>query len=257
MFLDASYPWRMNRTVKMVMLGFLLLFPVRGFAQALPSVSGTWLQKQVTTSVAKVPVAGKIESQAVAYIKVDIQQDGALLSIKSQTCWVELSSEFKKVRAYIPKPFMSLMKHVRTGSLRNDDGVIRFHQDMSVDVFGAKLDNKSKSELPTKAKDKTVIDHDDDGHPGVTVRTRGLLKGRIYVAQRNRTTLDGVVSKDKINGHVKWRTEQKVLGASNPFLKKDPNASPHPDQDKSRFKMVRADGAKSCDDALKFRSNIQ
>jgi hypothetical protein len=118
-------------------------------------------------------------------------------------------------------------------------------------VKGVRLENPESDPLPTSADDPRVFDQDGDGNPGVTVHVEvmGLIGGDIYVVQRDRTRLSGVVTSDvAIDGLVEWTSEQSVLGASNAFLLGGTAVRPDPDLSHSYFRARRVEGHVTCAD---------
>jgi hypothetical protein len=104
--------------------------------------------------------------------------------------------------------------------------------------------------LPTDREDPRVIDQDEDGQPGMTVRIRilSIIEGETYVVQRVRYRLEGaVLDSAVVRGTITWSTEQSSLGASTPLLTANTRSSPDPDPTRSVFAMVRIDETWSCD----------
>lgn len=241
---------------KFSVLLFFLWAPTFAVAEPLPDVSGSWLKRAVTTSIADLPVIGEVETTTEAFLWVTVTQDRGRLDIKSETCFAELTGDVKKVRMFLPGAFVGVMKYKRKGTLTKEDGQILFRQTRGEDVFGAKL-AEFKDALPEKSDDPRVIDQDGDGFPGVTVKTRGLVTGSIYLTQKSWSTMRGLVTGDEISGTIRWNSTQSVLGATSVFLRSNPKAKPSKDPTKNYFRMVKAPGAASCADAMKQREKFK
>jgi hypothetical protein len=222
-----------------------------------PDVSGRWAQKQVTTSVSDIPIVGEIETRTIAYLLVDIEQEGSALEVTSKVCTISIDSDIKKVRSVVPEAMIDAIgtttKKARLERTR--DGKVRFFQPRSTDVLGVKLDS-IKEPLPTDAEDSRVVDADKDGKPGVTVRIEGLIDGAVYVIQRSWSILRGLATDDQIDGAVTWRTEQVVLDATSSLLNSNPDARPHANRDRHYFRTTRVGSQTDCSNIIKARKRL-
>jgi hypothetical protein len=221
-----------------------------------PTVAGSWAQLMVTTSIARLPVIGKVENRSYFYALVRLEQEGAELVATTEPCFVRIDGEVKRVKTIIPRPMLEVMGPRTRAAAVTPDGDVTFQR--AVDVLGARLDDPWRDALPTEPDDEAVIDEDRDGNPGVTVKIVGPIDGEIYVVQRSWNELRGTLAEDgeSIRGRVTWRTHQEVVGASNMFLKANPDAKPHPDPDESWFEMKRIDASQTCDDIRKNHNRL-
>lgn len=244
----------MNRFITIL---FVILLPTVAQAQSWPDVSGRWAQKQVTTSVSEIPIVGQVETETIAYILLDIEQDGPRLKITSEVCTIDIDSEIKKVRSVIPKSMVEAIGVTKRRARleRKKDGGVRFFQPRHTDLLGVKLDEKDAS-LPTEPDDPRVVDADDDGKPGVTVLIRGVIDGAVYVVQRSWSILRGTATEKKIDGAVTWKTEQEVLDASSALLNSNPDAKPHPNRDRHYFRSTKIGSKSTCRDILEKRGSL-
>jgi len=102
--------------------------------------------------------------------------------------------------------------------------------------IGVKLRNPAKDPLPTDPNDPRIADDDGDGKPGVTANIflSPELQGSIYLARREIFAYDANEQRDgSITGVVKDRSEQLVVGASNPIFVTQAQWTQHPDLSKS------------------------
>ena len=219
-------------------------------SEALPELGGWWAQKMVLTAVSDPPFVGTVTNETINYLLIRVTQDGRQLTLKSQVCDVDVDSDFTKVRTIIPDAFAdALPDSTRTGELTRRDNRWRLEVDRVLNVVGARLREPTSERLPTSADDPRVVDGDDDGRPGLTVKIRGMVNGKIFVVQRGWDAYSGTIfSEERIRGDVRWSTEQKVLGSTSIFLGDQPPTEPHEDADRSFFEMVRLDGSPSCSD---------
>jgi hypothetical protein len=219
-------------------------------SKAVPDVDGWWAQKMVLTAVSDPPFVGEVTNETINYLLVRVDQQGRDLTLYNQVCDVDIDSSFTKVRTIIPDAFAeALPDSQRSGELVRRDGRWRVQVDRLLSVVGAQLREPTSERLPTSTDDPRVVDADEDGNPGLTVKIRGMVNGELYVVQRGWDTYSGLVaSRERIRGDVRWSTEQTVLGSNNMFLRSQPPTEPHDNPDRSFFEMIRLDGTPSCDD---------
>ena len=253
----------------------VLCFPLAGLAQQsdagfqrtshvqeqsneLPNLSGKWAQKVVNSSISKVPVVGKVTTDSVGYLLLDIEQDADELTITSTVCDLRIDSSVKKVRTIVPDRFVNgLDSHTRRAKLERDDGQIRFVAPKKYTTVGVDLRNTQYETLPEDPDDPRVLDSDRDGHPGMTLRIEGVIRGELYVIQRAwdvmRGTLDG---HRHIDGLIKWGNEQVLLDSSSIFLGSQPPSRPHPKAVRSYFRTTRLSDDATCRDVVDRRSSL-
>jgi hypothetical protein len=101
--------------------------------------------------------------------------------------------------------------------------------------------------LPEDKDSNVFYDMDDDGNPGTTVFTSGLVDGEVYVAQRKTIDQSGVVQGDEHSfGLAKVKKEGTVLAASNDLLLNEAPRVPHPDPKRSWWMEIRVDDDADC-----------
>jgi hypothetical protein len=101
------------------------------------------------------------------------------------------------------------------------DGKLRVSRPATPTAIGIKIEDPTNEKLPTDPNDPRIIDADGDGNPGVTtkVKVSDDLQGDIYIARREIFAYDLTqVSPDRLVGSITDRSEQLVLGASNPMF---------------------------------------
>jgi hypothetical protein len=216
-------------------------------------VTGTWLNLQQTLSLVRL-APGLSQVARNVYIQ-EIKQEGTKLTVTDTQCIQDVRDPQGgdllrvKVKAkYLEKS----PPQARLGSLtKNDKGEYAFVLDRHYVVRAWKLGEGEivdKAALPVKANDPRVFDLDEDGNPGFTLITRGLLENDLYVVERDYSEYQGtMVCQDRIEGgagSARFDVEQSYLGALDPAILDDVSKIiPQPDSSQSRFKMVRVTDA--------------
>ncbi|MEZ4462918.1 MAG: hypothetical protein R3E66_24955 [bacterium] len=218
-----------------------------------PDISGTWAQLQVQTSVVTIPIAGDITSTTVALLRVEIAQNNKKLTVRTTPCAVDVDSEIDMVKTVIPQSTLAAIgtQQFRARLTQSERGWM-FYQPPVMQTLGVKLDNAWKDAMPSDPKDKRLIDADNDGKPGVTVKIEGAIDGAIYVAQRSWSRLEGLVSGARIKGSLQWQTDQSVLDATSALLSTPPRARPSNVPSENYFRAIRIAPDASCEDILKI-----
>jgi hypothetical protein len=228
----------------------LILVGCGGVAE-FPDLSGTWAMVQVFPQIALLPIAGEVLRTSVVAQFVDVECDGATITMFDRYCFTDVDDGTPLVNTEIPEAFMfALVPTPRTAVLRETDEGVEFEQSTYVEVRGAILDDPAADRLPVDPLDPRVIDQDGDSRPGMTVRVTvlGIIQGETYIVQRVQYRLIGwVIGSDRIEGRIEWTDEQSVLAATNPLLEVDTIGRPHPDLAAHRFVMVRVDPSWTCE----------
>lgn len=231
----------------------MLLWPGAASAEPGPNLAGRWAQLQVTTSVVDVPMSGPSEARITSLALLDMEQDDNDLAIQEVVCAVESDGPTKIIRTEYPRGFAkALSGRQRRARLEFSNGAWRYLEPKSYRSSGVELADPEQDELPFASEDPRVVDQDGDGHPGLTVRIAGWVNGEIYMIQRGWSELSGIVrSKAQIEGSVAWSSEQRVLEATSNMLERAPLSRPHPQQEKSFFRMARVPERATCADLEK------
>lgn len=245
-------------SVALLIAAALPVGPALAGEQTPPDLSGRWAQKIVMTSVAEVPVVGRVTSRTISLLRVDIDQDGRDLTLDTSTCDVDVSSDVTSVRPEVPRAFVeTIPDERREGRVMPTDDGWSIDIGKSLSVIGASLRAPATETLPTAPDDPRVTDPDDDAHPGVTIRVEGLIDGELYIVQRAHDAYTGqVVESGRIRGRVTWNTKQVVLDSNSIFLGDGPDNRPHPDADKSHFNLVRASEQTDCEEIISRRDRL-
>ncbi len=131
------------------------------------------------------------------------------------------------------------------------DGVLRIRRPATPTPVGIRLDDPAEESLPTDPDDPRIVDDDGDGKPGITVTIRVTddLTGELYIARREIFAYEALlVAPDLLTGTVTDRSEQLVIGASDPvFAGSGTSWVQHADPAKSPIILVRVDEDWDCD----------
>jgi len=249
---DTVAPRRfVRRSATLIALAFVWAAPGSAAASSPddpPDLSGTWAKKVVMTSVSDPPVVGEVTSRTVTYLRYEISQAGPNLQIDSETCDVSIRSDSSTVDTILPDAFVrALPNRARSAKLLDAGGSPVLVFDRRYAILGSRLREPTEERLPDSPDDSRVVDADDDGHPGVTVRIDGMVEGEIYVAQRAWDEYRARVHDTRrIVGRVHWKNEQVVLDANSAFLQTQPPTEARPDHPDSYFEMVRISSQLDC-----------
>lgn len=221
----------------------------------LPDFQGAWAQAQVTAAEVEVPVLGWLTSETVALSLLRVQQRGAELEIAEEVCSLHTESPTPMVRTVYPRALLGAFSgHNKRAVLQRAGGRVRYLEPRQVRVSGALLASPEEEALPTDPADPRVVDADGDGGPGITVEVEGVLSGRIFLVQRGFAELDGWVrAPGVVQGRITWEAEDVVLGATRDLLAKAPPKRPHPDPERSFFRMRRVPEGATCAEIIARR----
>lgn len=213
--------------------------------------AGRWAMRQITTTVAEVPVIGKVFATTTSVSLHKLKHKGERLRGRGRICRVALDSGSALVKTVMPRALLEVLPAPRIDAkLRDEGGHWSFSQARQTIVLGAKLDNPLTDPLPRLPGDAHVFDQDGDGYPAVTIRVSGIVSGDIRVVQRSWTELVGErVTHDRIDGSIRFGNEQVILDATSSMLKSPPPAVP--ELSRSRFTLVRLPDGATCGDALR------
>jgi hypothetical protein len=212
-----------------------------------PMLVGTYAGRSQVWTVQHVPILGRSENMTERFILVAIVRDQQEFLFTERACTVR-SHQSGPVSVIVPDAIpRSVPPTTERLSISSDGTAYRWQRPTLTTVAGARLGNPATDALPTRANDPRVWDQDGDGHPGVTVVVSGIAAGEIYAVQRAHTGYEGVIGDGELSGRTDDRTEQSVVGASNPLLAQTIPLEPHPDQDRNTIVLRRLTGEYDCD----------
>ncbi|MFM8267118.1 MAG: hypothetical protein ACKOA2_03790 [Ilumatobacteraceae bacterium] len=140
------------------------------------------------------------------------------------------------------------------------DGRVRIRRAATPTPVGIVLADPAVESLPTDPNDPRIVDDDGDGKPGITVKivVGDALEGELYLARREIFAYEAfLVSPDEIVGTVEDRSEQLVIGASDPiFTTAGSNWVQYADRSKSPIFLRRVTGDWDCARLARERDSL-
>ena len=229
---------------------------VSGVATQEGALAGTFAIESLATDQAEVPIFGKIDTGGVTFalIKREWRADEPSLYDETITvCDVE-NFETAGLTTVNTRGTINGIPPSKT-VLEVDHATGAFVREPYREFWAVRgLDNDRR--FPTDVNDDVFYDSDNDGNPGATVETSGLVSGEVYVAQRKTVAHEGVVrGEDNSFGLARVKKEGIVLDASNDTLKTESPRTPHPDPKRSWWFELRLDDDGSCSDVRLARDN--
>lgn len=209
-------------------------------------LSGSWALKQHSTQNVMAPLVGMQVSETTTIAVIEIAHTGTTVHAAQTICDMTFSAVAGTTTVWPPAAIAALPVATSEVTLDTVDVGSTYTQS-TVGTFGWETMNPATDPLPADAMDARIVDADADGHPGVTLNLQGFIAGDVYVVARTATDLTGMlVSSDRIEGSQVTRSEQKVVGASNPLLMSDVPSMADPDPAKNTFTMVRLAAPTAC-----------
>ena len=220
-------------------------------------LSGTWVARLTGAQIVNAAVVGELHTESVFFVLMTISQSGTLIVADGRYCDRTENDQSKPLVpvVIIPDAWAHTEKPVhRIGTfLPGSDGysVLRFPS--APEVAGAVLASSSDA-LPIAVDDLRVIDEDNDGHPGITIRlSGGSISGSLYSVQQQITSVEAIaVAPDRLMGTLSFKSTQNVLASDPPSLATlyaQPGTSTIPDYVacNSSFVMVKVGDAAGVD----------
>jgi hypothetical protein len=170
-------------------------------------------------------VAVKVELKQLYRLR--IVQKGTDLHEKTTLCSFKLPSVPGTATLIIPPTLQDLLNSKATeneGNYLSSDAVLNatWTPPQFLVTAGVKLQNPATDLLPTDPLSPEVIDEDNDGHPGVTLKADVLScssEQLLYVAMRITGSLLGtVITPDLMTGKLTAHLDESILDYSDPCL---------------------------------------
>lgn len=218
-----------------------------GGSQQPPAAGGTFAIKLLLDETITMPIVGASDTQFTILGKVSTAVAGGGLAETLEFCnfatqasggvTITLPPTFAKGFPPLTSPAMISGTMVST-----PDAVV---------VAGWTAANPKSDQLPSTGTDTRLKDPDNDGHPGLTAQTSGLIQADVYLAIRSATALTGSVgSNGKISGQAKGLVEMSIVGASNGLIPDGVLPVTAGPPEKNTFVMVPLDASKGCSDIV-------
>lgn len=236
-----------------------------------PDLAGRWAQVQTVAEILDLPMIGEVKTSTRFLMLVDLapeagSQGEGRFELTETICKIRHESSSSAVKMTFPDALVrAISGGTRDATLAWNEARSRwdYRQPKAWRAHGVKLKNPARDVLPDSARDKRVFDQDRDGFPGLTVGVGGMVSGAIHVVQRAWNDLRGIVNVSaddpsalSIKGIISWHAEQKVLSATNLFLRSPPPREVDPDRSKSWFSMRKVAGDMDCKTLIAKASSI-
>lgn len=218
----------------------------------LPDLTGVWACLQVTTGEVRVVRIGRFETVTRLTSRLELSQQDREVSVVWTVLRLDIDSGTRLARPRLSRRVVDAMEVLqRPGRIEGDAASgFRLVLPLVSSTLGAVLRDPDEP-LPKRRADPRVVDAEGNGRPGATIEFGGLVRGLVDVVQRSRSRLEGrILGPDYVEGRVRWRVEQKVLGATNPLLRLAPLTRPLDDPERSWFRMTRVRGEAGRDELL-------
>jgi len=210
---------------------------------------GTWKLELNIVTDATVPVLGNSPVLSRRTNLATVKRVNGVLMQHHTACDVTAITERAIAVPVIPEAFVKALpdKTYPVALAEGDEG-LTYAADLQMEVSG--YDESEPQPIPIDEEDPRVFDHDEDGHPGVTVRVRAPLFGEVdvYMTQLAHTWLRGTVTgPDTIEGMADVEIlEQEIIGASNLLFVRKTNLRVN--LERSTFEMTRLPDGATCED---------
>lgn len=166
----------------------------------------------------------------------DLTEDDGGLVAKESFCHAEHRSD-QPIETTMSDAATSAIRPVATPvELTTVDGRARIQRPETPTGIGIHLEDPANDTLPTDPTDPRIADDDNDGNPGVTahIKVSDELEGDLFIARRERFAYDVTEQPDaSLTGTVTDRSEQLIVGATNPIFITDAPWVQYPDLTKS------------------------
>ncbi len=216
-----------------------------------PNLEGTWALKTHSQSQAKLPILGKIKASSDTLALAEVRRVDGVLQQSHKACVVSVEGG-SLVSSRMPPAYSAHLPRRSYPLLLTAQG-----DGWSVTADWGQMTygwSGKCAEMPAGPEDPCVADHDNDGHPGVTIQAKipMFAWAEIYLAQTNHAALSGTVeSADKMSGQLEIRTStSSVLDASNRLFTRDPPVTT-PVPAESYWTMMRLPEGATCDAVFK------
>ncbi len=177
-------------------------------------LSGTWVL--VTDWSTCVTIGEEIELRNYSLSRLEIVQDGVQLRETREDCSVA-NTPLLGLTTVVPPAAVASANPMFTTAFVPTTGVgAPYTSGLEVQMWGLKFTNPVVEAMPTDASDPRVIDADNDGHPGVTLKVGGVCD--LYAVQRAMMVRTGTQGADgNFSGEGSRSVVQVALGASQGF----------------------------------------
>lgn len=236
---------------------------------------GVW-GGMLTTAVRNggLPLVDYMDTSSLHLMLVRIKQEGDGLVMHSHLCFLEINNidveediiDNSLAHMEVPLAYMknvsTLEHHIQDVPAISPGAILTTNRHW--EARGIKLDNIATDPLATfydieagNPVASLIWDQDKDGKLAMTTNMVGLLEGEIYSNQKWSTKFDfEVIDKNHIEAVSDTTNEQYQLGAEPSMLMApDFRTDPHPEEDRSYFRLMRMWEDATCEDVIEEANN--
>jgi hypothetical protein len=235
---------------------WLGLFPAwsQDVAETPPDLSGTFHLRMDSETHAKIPVLGVAVITTSTNVLAKIDQGPEGWRQEHTTCAVNTLTTRAIAKTVLPPPFIRAMGTKRY-PLELKPNAKGWHYTAHFEPQHIGYDAVAADHvMPEHKAHRSIMDWDQDGHPGATVLLKIPVFGDvgIYMVQYNHSRLDGQIeSANRVTGHMTMLgMNQHTIGASNRLFIANPHIESAPDP--KPFVMVRIPEGSTCADVKRL-----
>jgi hypothetical protein len=211
-------------------------------------VTGTWAVLQLSTAVSTAFNSAQISRNVHLYVMTQNATGEGGVSVVDQLCDLQVDGEppIEQHTRLLPKAIASVLPVDRLATVMPDKGGVAFFTSKGYTTRGWRPTSAATDPMPEAAAG--TFDGDEDGNPGITLILDGLLRGQIYVVQRDWNAYSGrQIDANNIVATADWAGEQKAYGAKpESLLEIDLSVTRAPDDAKHPVIMVRIPDGSDC-----------
>ena len=225
-------------------------------------LAGTFALKVVTTGKIDLPVVGEKTPQGHILFLLTRQwnNDKGYYNRKARMCNGTSGSIFGittevSAKGYqgIPPSHSKLRVNEKHDTLSIKNEIFLWGMKNLPKPLTAKLP-QSMAEAQSPAFKNIVYDVDKDGHPGITLKAKGMIDGELHAVQRRVTQFNGkALSPDRQVGLVDVVRESIILESDTYLVGEGPRTpAQHPDPKRSWFEAIRIEDKSTCKKVLQL-----
>lgn len=183
-------------------------------SQTTEDLSGTWVL--VSDWSTCVTVGDKFELRNYEISRVQIVQEGLALHETREDCSVVNTPLLAQTTVVPPPAVQSANPMKSTAFMPSTLPGMPYTGGVEVQTWGLKFGDPLTESMPVDETDSRIVDSDNDGHPGVTLKVGGICE--LYAIQRAVMVRTGAMDKNGIlSGGGTRNIVQVALGASSGF----------------------------------------
>lgn len=194
----------------------------------------------------------------ISYGFTDLRVKNGVLMAHESFCHAENRSD-QPIETTISDAATSAIKPVSVAvTLSTSDGRTHLHRPETPTGVGIHLSDPANDVLPTDPADPRIADDDHDGKPGITVHIKvsDAVQGDLYIARRERFAYDVTEDHGSLRGTVTDKSEQLIVGASNPIFITKAGWLQVPDLSKSPILLTKVSDDRDCEWLASHRADL-